>query len=317
MFAISSRLLRNLATAGVLLALLLTLLWWLPAAQAQAQAEDGASTTGQAYPDLNQLTPETVVAVVNGNPINFAQIEYAYSLLPGDYTALPLEQILPQVVQLVVEQRLLAEEATKANFHKDPRYLASLQFQADRLLQEAYIVRMMAEQLTDEALEIAYTVYSTQLPLEERIRVRHILITPVTNEESDVRLALQEAQDLISQLNEGADFAALAVEHSDDAQSAPQGGDLGLIPKARMVEPLAEAAFALEVGTYTQKAIASPFGFHVVEVLERTKMKPPLSEVRSNLIAQLEAQRLSIKLEDLRAKAEIQTIIEAVPEGEN
>ena len=75
---------------------------------------------------------------------------------------------------------------------------------------------MMADQLTDEALEIAYTVYSMQLPLEERVRARHILIAPGSNDEADVRDALVEAQDLIRQLNEGADFAELALEFSDD-----------------------------------------------------------------------------------------------------
>ena len=303
MFAISSPRLRTLATVGVLTLGLL--------ASANAVAQESQ------FPDLGQLQPETVVAVVNGNPVNFAQIEYAYSLLPGDYTDLPLVQILPQVVQLVIEQRLLAEEAVKAGLHQDVRYEAALQFQADRLLQESYIAGMMAEQLTDEAVEIAYTVFSTQLPLEERVRARHILISPVSNDEADVRAALQEAQDVIRQLNDGGDFAALAAEYSDDEGSAAIGGDLGFFPMGRMVEPFEEAAFALEVGAYTQEAVASPFGFHIIEVLERAKMKPPLAEVRTSLTAQLEAQRLSLKLEELRKAADIQTIIEAVSSDGN
>ncbi|MGB1148392.1 MAG: peptidylprolyl isomerase, partial [Alphaproteobacteria bacterium] len=61
----------------------------------------------------------------------------------------------------------------------------------------------------------------------------------------------------------------------------------------------------------------SPFGFHIIEVLERAKMKPPLAEVRTSLTAQLEAQRLSLKLEELRKAADIQTIIEAVSSDGN
>jgi peptidyl-prolyl cis-trans isomerase C len=278
-----------------------------------------ASTSGaqddNSYPDLSQLSPETVVAVVNGNPINFAQVEYAYTLLPAELTALPLAQILPQVVQLVIEQRLLAEEAVKQSLHEDVAYKAALQFQADRLLQETVIAQMMADQLTDEALEIAYTVYSMQLPLEERVRARHILIAPGSNDEADVRDALVEAQDLIRQLNEGADFAELALEFSDDTGSAEQGGDLGFFPRGRMVEPFEDAAFALELNAFTQEAVASPFGFHIIEVLERTEMKPTLDEVREELMTQLETQRLSIKLSELRAGAEIMTIIESADGG--
>lgn len=317
MFAISSRRLRHLAAAGSLSTRMLALGLGLGLGLSLSLGLRPAAAQEGQYPDLSALQPDTVVAVVNGNPLNFAQIEYAYRLLPGGYTDLPLEQILPQVIQLVIEQRLLAEEAAKANLHKQVDYLAALQFQADRLLQETYIDIMMAEQLTDEAIEIAYTVYATQLPLEERVRARHILIKPTSNDEAEVRAALQEAQSLIQKLDEGADFAALAAEHSDDEGSAAKGGDLGFFPLGRMVEPFEETAFALDVGAYTPDAVASPFGFHVIEVLDRTTMKPPLAEVRSDLIAQLEAQRLSLKLEELRAAASIETIIEATPEGEN
>lgn len=290
-------------TLALLSALVLTL---ASASMARAQGDQD----GETYPDLSQLDPETVVAVVNGNPINFAQIEYAYSLLPETFTALPLVQVLPQVVELVIEQRLLAEEAVKVQMHQNAGYEAALQFQADRLLQERYIEAMMADSLSDEAIEIAYSVYALKLPLEERVRARHILILPETNEEADVRAALQEAQGLIRDLNEGADFAALAQAHSDDDGSAAEGGKLGFFPRGRMVEPFEDAAFALDVGAFTQEAVASPFGFHIIEVQERTEMKPPLDEVRASLIAQLEAQRLSLKLDELRAGADIQTIIE-------
>lgn len=290
-------------TLALLSALVLTL---ASASMARAQGDQD----GETYPDLSQLDPETVVAVVNGNPINFAQIEYAYSLLPETFTALPLVQVLPQVVKLVIEQRLLAEEAVKVQMHQNAGYEAALQFQADRLLQERYIEAMMADSLSDEAIEIAYSVYALKLPLEERVRARHILILPETNEEADFGAALQEAQGLIRDLNEGADFAALAQAHSDDDGSAAEGGELGFFPRGRMVEPFEDAAFALDVGAFTQEAVASPFGFHIIEVQERTEMKPPLDEVRASLIAQLEAQRLSLKLDELRAGADIQTIIE-------
>ena len=290
----------GLTTLGSLVAACLTLTW-----ASVSHAQDDA------YPDLSQLSPETVVAVVNGTPINFAQVEYAYALLPDDFTARPLAQVLPQVVQLVIEQRLLAEEAVNQSLHDNTAYQAALQFQADRLLQETYIAQMMADQLSDESLEIAYPVYSMQLPLEERVRARHILVAPASNDETDVRDALIEAQDLIRQLNEGEDFAELALQFSDDQGSAELGGDLGFFPRGRMVEAFEDAAFALELNAFTQEAVASPFGFHIIEVLERTEMKPTLDEVRQELMMQLETQRLTLKLEELRAGAEIMTIIES------
>ena len=80
---------------------------------------------------------------------------------------------MPQVVQLVIEQRLLAEEAARNGMQQGVKYQAALQFEADRLLQEQFIAAAVTDQLDDEALEIAYTVYVTQLPLEDRARARH------------------------------------------------------------------------------------------------------------------------------------------------
>ena len=42
-----------------------------------------ASSQNGEFPDLRQLQPETVVAVVNGNPMNFASVVYTHQQLPG------------------------------------------------------------------------------------------------------------------------------------------------------------------------------------------------------------------------------------------
>ena len=90
------------------------------------------------------------------------------------------------------------------------------------------------------------------------------------------------------------------------------GGDLGFFPRGRMVEPFEEAAFALDLNAFTQEAVTSPFGFHIIEALERKEMKPTLDEVRGELLTQLETQRLSQRLRELREGAEIKTIIEPI-----
>ena len=74
---------------------------------------------------------------------------------------------------------------------------------------------------------------------ETRYRVAQIVVTPVRdrqvrNRANDDATTPEEAQRkvqmLMSRLKEGADFATLAAEHSEDPQTAPQGGALGFIP---------------------------------------------------------------------------------------
>ena len=67
----------------------------LRAAVLQFGAVSTAAPQSGDFPDLSQLQPDTVVAVVNGNPISFASIVYAHQQLPGSYRDLPLAQIMP------------------------------------------------------------------------------------------------------------------------------------------------------------------------------------------------------------------------------
>ena len=85
---------------------------------------------------------------------------------------------------------------------------------------------------------------------------RHILV------ESE-----QACQDLINQINEGAEFAALAAEHSK-CPSGRDGGNLGTFSPGQMVKPFDDAVFNGEVGA-VQGPVKTDFGFHVLQVTER------------------------------------------------
>lgn len=73
-----------------------------------------------------------------------------------------------------------------------------------------------------------------------------------------------EAQiaEIEKQLNEGADFAALAKEHSD-CGSAAAGGDLGGFGRGQMVKPFEDVAFGLDVGA-TSGVVETVFGYHLI-----------------------------------------------------
>ncbi|NTW67361.1 MAG: hypothetical protein HGB21_13810, partial [Nitrospirae bacterium] len=69
--------------------------------------------------------------------------------------------------------------------------------------------------------------------------------------------------EIIKQLNAGADFAKLAEKDSKDS-SAKQGGDLGWFSLQTMVKPFADAVAALQVGKFTETPVQSEFGYHVI-----------------------------------------------------
>ena len=77
-----------------------------------------------------------------------------------------------------------------------------------------------------------------------------------------------KCQPLIDQIKGGADFADVAKEHSS-CPSSRDGGHLGTFGKGQMVAEFETACFEGNVGE-VQGPIKTQFGFHVVEVTERS-----------------------------------------------
>ena len=90
-----------------------------------------------------------------------------------------------------------------------------------------------------------------------RASARHILV----DSEAD-------CEKLKTEIEGGADFAALAREHSS-CPSGRQGGDLGQFGPGMMVPEFDKVVFSAEVGT-VQGPVQTQFGFHLLEVTERT-----------------------------------------------
>ena len=96
--------------------------------------------------------------------------------------------------------------------------------------------------------------------------VRHILVQP-----SEIRSPEETAaliQSIKQQLDDGADFAELAIEHSQDPASALNGGDLGWATPDAFVGQFAEVMDGLAVGGLSTPFVTQ-FGWHIVEVMDR------------------------------------------------
>jgi peptidyl-prolyl cis-trans isomerase C len=91
-----------------------------------------------------------------------------------------------------------------------------------------------------------------------KAKARHILVE-----------TQEQCEDLKRQIEAGADFAALAKEHSI-CPSSEDGGNLGEFSPGEMVEEFDEVVFGREVGKI-HGPIETQFGFHLVEITSRTE----------------------------------------------
>lgn len=134
-----------------------------------------------------------------------------------------------------------------------------------------------------------FDLITADIPLvEEQVWARHIL---VPDEET--------AETVLERLAEGEDFAVVARAVSEDPGSSDSGGDLGWFGRGQMVPEFEEAAFSLEIGE-TSSPINSPFGWHIIQVIDRTEL--PLTAAGYE---QARQQQFSEFLASLREDAEI------------
>jgi len=102
--------------------------------------------------------------------------------------------------------------------------------------------------------------------MSDTVRASHILLMYQGSDRSTASRSKDEASSLIAQLktqiDEGADFAKLAAEHSD-CPSSKKGGDLGAFGRGQMVGAFEDSAFGMDVGAVSG-VVETGFGYHLI-----------------------------------------------------
>ena len=123
----------------------------------------------------------------------------------------------------------------------------------------------------------------------EQTRARHVLI--VLDELTDEAAARRELSALRERVVNGEDFGELARAHSDDAGSAPKGGELGWINPGDTVPEFENAMGSLEPGGLSEP-FKSQYGWHIVQVLERREHDDTEAARRAEALRSLRARKL-------------------------
>ncbi len=206
---------------------------------------------------LLSASDRTVVATVDGKEITTGDVVVFYQNLPAQFQQIPLESIFPQLIERLVDQRLIANAARKSGIASQPEVKARLEMVSEGILNQLFMEQKMNALITEDSLRDAYRKMVALEPKREEVRARHILVK--TREEALV---------IIQQIGKGADFAKLATEKST-GPSGRNGGDLGFFSEGQMVPPFSKAAFGLKKGEVTTEPVQTQFGWHVIKLEER------------------------------------------------
>jgi peptidyl-prolyl cis-trans isomerase D len=149
-------------------------------------------------------------------------------------------------------------------------------------------------QPTQQEIQQYFTAHQADYSDPEQARSRHILISVPAGADAKADAAAKaKAEDILKQIQGGADFAELAKKNSDDPGSKDKGGELGFAQRGRMVPEFDNAIFTQKIGD--TKIVKSQFGYHIVQVEERQaahaqQLNEVLPTIQATLIRQKVAQ---------------------------
>ncbi len=107
-----------------------------------------------------------------------------------------------------------------------------------------------------------------------QVRVAHIMVRTEPEDPADVRdNNKRRIDEVYSRLQGGENFEELARKFSDDRSSAAKGGELPTFGTGKMVSEFEEVAFNLDKEGDMSKPFTSPYGFHIVKLLEKVPVQ--------------------------------------------
>lgn len=231
------------------------------------------------------VTADTVVASVNGTEITLGHLIIQKQGLPQQYQQIPSDVLFDGLLNQTIQQTLLGQ-----TLEGTPKSVQLALDNQERSLKAAQAIEDAVEAgMTDEKIRAAYDAHDWGLEYQ----AAHILVATE-----------EEANALIDQLSDGADFAELARENST-GPSGPNGGDLGWFPQGAMVPAFDEAVTSMEVG-----AIAGPvqtqFGWHVIRLNETRPVAPtPFEQTGGQFVEQVQRDLVEARIQELSANADI------------
>ncbi len=189
-----------------------------------------------------------------------------------------------QLIRGLLQSKIIASDATKAGFDRDPVTAERVALAAQKELAEAWIQKVVgdAPAADHEALAFEdYLVNPEAYRSAEKLDVSHILIG---SDERSVREAETLAKRLRAQLDKDPSaFDALVMEYSDDPAKSVNAGRYPEMSKGQMVASFERAAFALEQDGQISQPVQTDYGYHIIRLNRRYgDTVPEYNEVKSD-----------------------------------
>jgi peptidyl-prolyl cis-trans isomerase C len=249
---------------------------------------------------------DRAVATVNGQAVWASDVKreaVAEGLIaPGD----PLDassDLFRQVLDEVIDTKVLAVEAVARHLDKDPLAQRRLAAAKERALEDIMVDSVVGKAVNQQAENALYQEFLKNRTPSEVIHLRQIVLANQP-----------DAEAVKKQLATGAAFEAVAMARSIDAQTRFKGGDLGEMTTDTLPQPLGAAVAAAKAGQVVGP-VKVDAGWTIIKVDDRHPEAPPsIDVVRPQLIRFITYDQIKDLVLTLRSRAKIQNLLPAPPE---
>ena len=242
---------------------------------------------------------DKLLAEVNGKKITGVDYNlFIDSLNPQLKQYFGGEEMNKEVVNELVYQTLLYEDAMEKGMDKDDEFTQVLEKTKESMLKTYALGKLLATvSVTDDEIKKFYQDNKDVFKENESANASHILVA-----EED------KANEIYKKVKNGEDFASLAKEFST-CPSKEKGGELGTFTRGQMVKEFEDAVFNNEVGAITEP-VKTQFGYHIIKINDKNEGRDlAFDEVKDKIATQVRRQKeqalYNEKITELKEKYQV------------
>ena len=264
------------------------------------------------HPDLNRIMVVTNdFKVTSGEVIQYIyQQQGIQSAQLRELQSAQLKKFILRSARVFAERKMLLAKARKTEIYiadeeveKQYQGLAAksggeekyIQFLAAKGIDASYIKERIRKDLDIQQfiqLELGSDFPVVEAEVEsvylqdKTASVRHILLRTEGKSTVEIQALYEQTRQILARAKDGEDFSMLARTYSQDPGSKDRGGLDEDFTRGVMMRSFEYAAFTVSVGEISW-IIETPYGYHILKVIERKKETRPLDEVREEIVVQI------------------------------
>ncbi len=289
-----------------------------PAQAKEAAAPENGDATDSEAADEEAARRALKVAEVGDRTITLGDMEDALASQPPMFRQeFASKEKQKELLDSLIQTVLLAEEAERRGFDKDPEVAAVAKNKMASLMHRKLVESADKITPSDEDLKKYYDAHLSDYHKPEKMRARHILM-------KDKAAAEAKLKELLGKKVELYEFRKIAKELTEDEATKKNGGDLGFFTKVsdrkegdpEVPAPLVEAAFTLKKnGEIYPKLIETDAGYHILmRTGYRSKLDVSFEDAKERLavLVQRDLRREAVEagIEKLKTKFPVEVLEE-------